>query len=119
MATIDEEGYVYLVGRRKDVITSRGKMLSPAEIEDIIYRHPAVQEVAVIGVPDEELGEAVKAVIILRSGKKATQSDIIGLCREYLPPDAVPQSVDFVTSLPKSPIGKILKHKLREKYSKG
>lgn len=117
MATIDEEGYVYLVGRRKDVITSRGKMLSPPEIEDIIYRHPAVQEVAVIGVPDEELGEAVKAVIILRSGKKATQSDIIGLCQEYLPPDAVPQSVDFVTSLPKSPVGKILKHKLREKYS--
>lgn len=117
MATIDEEGYVYLVGRKKDVITSRGKILSPAEIEDIIYRHPAVQEVAVIGAPDEELGEAVTAVIVLKTGLKTTQSEIMELCSQHLPPHAVPQSVDFITSLPKSPVGKVLKHKLRERYA--
>jgi len=119
MATIDEEGYIYLVGRKKDVITIQGKMLSPSEVEDIIYRHPAVQEAAVIGVPDDELGEAVKAVIILKKGQEASSSEIIGLCKEHLPHHAVPQSVDFVTSLPKSPVGKVLKHKLREKYARG
>lgn len=117
MATVDEEGYIYLVGRRKDIITSKGKILSPSEIEDIIYKHPAVQEAAVIGVPDDELGEAVKAVIILKTGKKASPSEIINLCQQHLSSDAVPQSVEFATSLPKSPVGKILKHKLREKYT--
>ncbi|MBL7205904.1 MAG: AMP-binding protein [Desulfobacteraceae bacterium] len=117
MATIDEEGYIFLVGRRKDIITSGGKMLSPSEIEDIIYRHPAVQEVAVIGVPDDALGEAIEAVVVLKEGEKALSSEIIGLCQQHLPPDAVPQSVDFVVSLPKSAVGKILKHKLREKYT--
>ncbi|MEW6615833.1 MAG: AMP-binding protein [Thermodesulfobacteriota bacterium] len=117
MATIDEEGYIYLVGRRKDIITSKGKILSPSEIEDIIYKHSAVQEVAVIGVPDDELGEAVKAVIILKTGKKATSSEIINLCQQHLPSHAIPQSVEFATSLPKSPVGKVLKHKLREEYT--
>ena len=118
MGTIDEEGYIFLVGRRKDVITSGDKILSPAEIEDIIYTHPSVQEVAVIGVPDDELGEAVKAVIVLQAGEEISSSEIISLCREYLPPYAVPQSVDFETSLPKSPVGKVLKHKLRDIYAK-
>ena len=119
MATIDEEGYIYLVGRRKDVITIQGKMLSPSEIEDVLYRHPAVQETAVIGVADDELGEAVKAVIVLKKGEKANPSEIIGLCKEHLPPHAVPQSVEFVTSLPKNSVGKVLKHKLRDKYARG
>jgi acyl-CoA synthetase (AMP-forming)/AMP-acid ligase II len=119
MATIDGEGYIYLVGRRKDVVTIQGKMLSPSEIEDIIYRHPVVQEAAVIGVPDDELGEAVKAVIVLKKGQKASSSEIIDLCKEHLPLHAVPQSVDFVGSLPKSALGKVLKHKLREKYARG
>ncbi|MFH1626162.1 MAG: AMP-binding protein [Pseudomonadota bacterium] len=118
MATIDEEGYIYLVGRKKDIITSRGKILSPSEIEDIIYRHPSVQEAAVVGVPDAELGEAVKAVVILKTGEKTTPEELIGLCQKYLPPDAVPKSVEFLSSLPKSPVGKVLKHKIREKYSK-
>jgi acyl-CoA synthetase (AMP-forming)/AMP-acid ligase II len=118
MGMVDGQGYIYLVGRRKDVITSKGKMLSPSEIEDIIYRHPAVQEVAVIGVPDDQLGEMVKAVIVLKSGEEVTASEIIELCQQHLLPDAVPHSIQFVTSLPKSAVGKILKHKLRETYTK-
>jgi len=119
MATMDQEGYIYLVGRKKDVITSRGKTISPSEIEDIIYRHPAVFEAAAIGLPDKELGEAVKAVIVLRPGEKADAEEIIAICRKYLPDLAVPKSVDFVVSLPKSAVGKVLKYALRDKYTKG
>jgi acyl-CoA synthetase (AMP-forming)/AMP-acid ligase II len=119
MATIDEDGYVYLAGRKKDVITSQGKLISPSEIEDIIYRHPAVLEVAVIGVPGKEGGEAIKAVIVLREDGKVTKQEIIDFCHSYLPTHAVPQSVDFVASLPKSTVGKVLKYALRDKYTKG
>jgi acyl-CoA synthetase (AMP-forming)/AMP-acid ligase II len=119
MATIDEDGYVYLAGRKKDVITSQGKLISPSEIEDIIYRHPAVLEVAVIGVPGKEGGEAIKAVIVFKKGMKVTAKEIIDFCHSYLPTHAVPQSVDFVASLPKSTVGKVLKYALRDKYTKG
>jgi long-chain acyl-CoA synthetase len=119
MATMDEDGYIYLAGRKKDIINTKGKLVSPSEIEDIIYQHPAVLEVAVIGVPDKKGGEAIKAVIVLKGGEKATPQDIIELCRGYLPGHAVPQSVDFVSSLPKSAIGKVVKSALREKYASG
>jgi acyl-coenzyme A synthetase/AMP-(fatty) acid ligase len=118
LGTIDEEGYIYLVGRKKDAIMTQGKLISSSEIEDIIYRHPAVLEAAVIGVPDKELGEAVKAVIVPREGKRITEQEIVHLCEQNLPPYAVPKSVDFVSSLPKSPVGKTLKYALREKYTK-
>ncbi|MEW6034939.1 MAG: AMP-binding protein [Chloroflexota bacterium] len=119
MATRDAEGYVYLVGRQKDVINVGGKVLSPTEIEDIVYQHPAVQEAAAIGVPHPELGESVKVVVVLKQGKKATAEEVIALCRRYLPGIAVPQSVEFVSEFPKSPVGKVLKHKLRERYATG
>jgi len=115
LGTLDEDGYFYLAGRKKDAIVTQGKLLSSSEIEDIIYRHPAVLEAAVIGVSDEELGEAVKAIIVLKEGRKITGEEIIHLCEQNLPPYAVPRSVDFVDSLPKSPIGKTLKYALREK----
>jgi len=117
LGKMDEEGYLYLIGRRKDVITSQGKLISPSEVEDIIYSHPSVLEVAVIGIPDEQLGEAVKAIIALRPGARATIEDIIGLCRNYLPSHAIPSSVEFVDSLPKSAFGKILKRELKDKYA--
>jgi acyl-CoA synthetase (AMP-forming)/AMP-acid ligase II len=113
LGMLDEDGYLYLIGRKKDVITSQGKLISPSEVEDIIYHHPAVLEAAVIGIPDEQLGEAVKAVIVLKPGAKASTEDIIGLCHNYLPLYAVPKSVNFVTSLPKSAVGKILKRELK------
>jgi acyl-CoA synthetase (AMP-forming)/AMP-acid ligase II len=113
LGMLDEEGYLYLIGRKKDVITSQGKLISPSEVEDIIYRHPSVLEAAVIGVPHEQLGEAVKAFVVLKSGAKASSEEIIELCRNYLPSYAVPSVVDFVASLPKSAVGKILKRELK------
>ena len=113
LGMLDDEGYLYLIGRKKDVITSQWKSISPTEVEDIICRHPSILEAAVIGVPDEQLGEVVKAVIVLKPGAKATAKDIIDFCRSYLPPHAVPSWVDFVASLPKSTVGKILKRELK------
>ena len=117
LGKVDEGGYLYLVGRRKDLITSQGKLISPSEVEDIIYRHTSVLETAVIGVPDKQLGEAVKAFIVLRPGARASEEDIIGLCCNYLPPYAVPRSVELVDSLPKSTVGKLLRSELRAKYT--
>ncbi|MFH1625292.1 MAG: AMP-binding protein [Pseudomonadota bacterium] len=116
LATVDEEGYIYLAGRKKDSITTQGKMVLPLEIEEIILRHPQVLEVAVIGLPDEEMGEAIKAVVIKRDGD-VTGEEIITLCRESLPDYAVPQSVDFVESLPKTAgTGRIQRYQLRQEY---
>ncbi|MEW6614911.1 MAG: AMP-binding protein [Thermodesulfobacteriota bacterium] len=116
LASVDEEGYIYLAGRKKDSITTQGKVVLPLEIEEIILQHPQVLEVAVIGVPDEELGEAVKAVVIKKDGD-VTEEEIIALCRENLPDHAVPQSVDFTESLPKTAgTGRIQRYQLRQKY---
>jgi fatty-acyl-CoA synthase/long-chain acyl-CoA synthetase len=116
LGKVDEEGYLYLVGRKKDVITSQGKLVSPSEVEDIIYRHSSVLEAVVIGVPDEQLGEAVKAVVVLRPEARATTAEIVSLCRDYLPPHAIPRSVEFVDNLPKTAFGKILRRELKDKY---
>jgi len=116
LATVDEEGYIYLAGRKKDSITTRGKMVLPLEIEEIILQHPQVLEVAVIGVPDEELGEAVKAVVVKKDGN-VTEEEIIALCRKNLPDYAIPQSVDFTESLPKTAgTGRVQRYQLRQKY---
>ncbi|MFH1624250.1 MAG: AMP-binding protein, partial [Pseudomonadota bacterium] len=116
LATVDEEGYIFLAGRKKDSIMTQGKMVLPLEIEEVILQHPQVLEVAVIGLPDEKLGEAVKAVIRKR-GDDVTEEEIIALCRKHLPDYAVPQSVDFVESLPKTAgTGRLQRYKLREQY---
>ncbi|MEW6616029.1 MAG: class I adenylate-forming enzyme family protein [Thermodesulfobacteriota bacterium] len=115
LATIDEDGYIFLVGRKKDSITTQGKMLLPLEIEEVILQHPQVLEVAVIGVPDKQLGEAVTAIVVKRNGD-ITEEEIIELCRGKLPDYAVPRSVDFVESLPKTGSGRVQRYKLRERY---
>ena len=117
LATVDDEGYIYLVGRKKDVITTRGRIIIPTEIEDIIYRHPQVAEAVAIGLPHEVEGEVVKAVVVLKPGKKASEEEVIELCRQHLPDYAVPRSVDFVDSLPRNPNGKILRRELRQWYA--
>ena len=105
----DEEGYLYFVGRRDDIIKTRGEKVSPREIEDVIYGVEGVAEVAVLGVPDPVLGNAIKAVVSLRPGATVTQRDILGRCREKLEDFMVPKLVEFQASLPKTDSGKISK----------
>jgi acyl-CoA synthetase (AMP-forming)/AMP-acid ligase II len=119
MAKKDEEGYYYLVDRKDNMIISGGEHVYPSEVEEIISRYPKVFDIAVIGVPDDVWGEAVKAVVILKEGEKATQKEIINWCREKMAGYKKPKSVDFIKpeEMPRTATGKILHRKLREKYS--
>jgi acyl-CoA synthetase (AMP-forming)/AMP-acid ligase II len=112
----DEKGYIYLADRKKDMIITGGENVYPKEVENVLYRHPAVAEVAVIGVPDEYWGERVQAVIILNRGIEATEKEIIDFCKQHIASYKAPKSIDFVDSLPMSPQGKILKRELRKMY---
>jgi acyl-CoA synthetase (AMP-forming)/AMP-acid ligase II len=112
----DEEGYVFIVDRKNDMIISGGKNIYPREIEEVIYTHEAVLETAVIGVPDDYWGEAVKALIVLKPGGQATEEEIIALCKKTLASYKKPKSVEFRDQLPKSPTGKLLKRVIREDY---
>jgi fatty-acyl-CoA synthase len=119
LATIDEEGYIFIVDRVKEMILSGGENIGSAEIERIIALHPAVMESAVIAVPDDKWGEAPKAIVVLKPGQHATGAEIIALCRQHLAGFKVPKSVEFVESLPHGGTGKILKRVIREKYWQG
>jgi long-chain acyl-CoA synthetase len=119
LGIMDEKGYVYILDRAKDMIISGGENIYSREIEDVILRHPAVLETAVIGVPDETWGEAIKAFVALREGKKATQEEIINFCKDHMASYKKPKSVEFVDSIPKNAYGKVLKRELREKYWAG
>lgn len=117
--TIDNDGFVYVVGRKKDVIKSGGENIYPREIEEVINNHPGVQEVAVVGVPDEKWGEAVKAVIVCKPAFDLTEEELINYCKKHLASYKKPRSVEFRSNLPKSPLGKILKNEIRDKYWAG
>lgn len=119
LAVVDEEGYVLIVDRAKDMILSGGENIASAEIERVIYCHPAVLECAVIAVPDEQWGEVPKALVSLKSDHRATEAEIIEHCRAHLAGFKVPKSVEFLEALPKGGTGKILKKVLREKYWAG
>jgi fatty-acyl-CoA synthase len=119
MATWNEEGYVLIVDRKKDIIVSGGENISSLEVEKKILAHPAVLEVAVIPVPDEKWGEVPKALVVLRSGAQANESELIEFCRLRLAHYKCPHSVEFLESLPKTGTGKILKRDLRKKYWRG
>jgi acyl-CoA synthetase (AMP-forming)/AMP-acid ligase II len=116
MATVDEDGYIYIVDRKSDMIISGGFNIYPSEVENALHLHPAVFEAAAIAVPDEQWGESVKAVVVLREGMKATEGEIIEHCKKHLASYKKPKSVDFVPELPKNPYGKVLRRKLRERY---
>jgi long-chain acyl-CoA synthetase len=118
MARIDEDGYIYLVDRKRDMIISGGENIYPSEIENVINSHPAVHASAVIAVPDEEWGESVKAVVVVEEGEHVSEDEIISFCKERLAGYKKPKSVDFAESLPRNPIGKLLRKELREKYWK-
>jgi acyl-CoA synthetase (AMP-forming)/AMP-acid ligase II len=119
MAKVDSDGYVYIVDRKKDMIISGGENISSKEVEEVICRHPAVQEVAVIGIPDEEWGESIKAIVALKPGMIATEEEIIGLCMRSLSSFKKPKSVEFMDELPKNPAGKVLKSELKQRCWNG
>ena len=116
IATWDSDGYVSIVDRSKDMIISGGENIYSTQVESAIHQHPGVLECAVIGVPDDEWGEAVRAVVVMKSGETATEQDIIETAKKHLASYQKPRGVDFVESLPKAPTGKILKRDLREPY---
>ncbi|MBA58121.1 MAG: AMP-dependent synthetase [Gammaproteobacteria bacterium] len=116
IATWDDEGYVYIIDRAKDMIISGGENIYSTQVEAAIYNHPGVLECAVIGVPDEEWGESVKAVVVMKPGEISSEQEIIDIARESLASYQKPKSVDFLDTLPKAPTGKILKRELRAPY---
>jgi long-chain acyl-CoA synthetase len=112
-AYLDAEGYIYLFDRYKDLIISGGENIYPAEVENVLNGHPAVLEVAVIGVAHEKWGETPRAVVVLRSEMNATQSELIAFTRERLAHYKCPSSVVFANMLPRNASGKLLKRELR------
>ena len=119
MAVIDEEGYVTIVDRQRDMIITGGENVYSVEVENVLYSHPAILEAAVIGVPDEKWGEAVTAIVVLKAETEASEEQIIQFCKERMARFKAPKSVDFVRALPTTGSGKIAKSVLREAYWKG
>jgi len=116
LAICDEDYYIFLVDRKKDMIISGGENIYSTEVECVICEHRTVEECAVIGVPDERWGEAVKAIVVVRKGEQVSEEEIIQFCKRSLASYKKPKSVEFVMDLPRNPTGKILKKVLREKY---
>ena len=112
---MDEDGYFYIVDRKKDMILCSGYNVYPREVEEVLFMHPAVQEAAAIGVPDPYRGETVKAFVVLKPGTTATSEEIIAFCKEKLAPFRVPKQVEFAKELPKTMVGKVLRRELRER----
>lgn len=119
MAVMDQEGYVTIVDRKKDMIITGGENVGSIEVENVLYSHPAVLEAAVIGVPDEKWGEAVKANVVIRQGEQASEEEVIQFCKERMARFKAPKSVDFLDELPKTGSGKISKKALRERHWRG
>ena len=115
----DEDGYVFIYDRVKDMIVTGGENVYPAEVENALFGHPAIADAAVIGVPDDAWGEAVKAIVVLKSGATPDAADIIAWVRARIANFKTPKSVDFVEAIPRNLSGKILRRELREPYWKG
>jgi acyl-CoA synthetase (AMP-forming)/AMP-acid ligase II len=114
---VDGDGYLFLTDRKGDMIISGGENVHPTETENALQEHPAVREVAVVGLPDPKWGEAVKAVVALEAGRAASADELIGFCRERIAAYKCPRSIDFVDELPKSTVGKILRKDVKKWYS--
>ncbi len=118
-AYMDEDGYVYIHDRMNDMIRTGGESIYPAEVENALFGHPAIADAAVIGVPDDTWGEAVKALVVLKPGAPQDAAGIIAWTRERIAHFKTPKSVDFVGAIPRNITGKILRRELREPYWKG
>jgi long-chain acyl-CoA synthetase len=113
---LDEDGYLFIVDRKKDLIKTSGYQVWPREIEEVLSTHPSVVEVGVLGLPDNLRGEIVKAFVVLRAGHSATAAELKAFCRERLAPYKVPAKFEFVATLPKTEIGKVLRRVLRQQH---
>lgn len=111
---MNEDGWTYIVDRKKDLINASGYKVWPNEVEEVLFEHPKIMEAAVIGIPDETRGETVKAFIVLESGQTATIDEIRAFCKEKMAVYKVPTDIEFVETLPKSQVGKVLRRELRE-----
>lgn len=118
MVRMDEEGFVYVVDRKKDVIISGGENIYPTEIEDVLYRHPKILEAAVIGVHDQVWGEAVMAVVVTKPGESLTQEEVVEWCAQHLAGYKKPKYVEFMEALPRNAAMKVVKGELRKIYGK-
>jgi fatty-acyl-CoA synthase len=116
-AVVDDEGFVFIVDRIKDMIISGGENIYPAEVEKVIYDHPAVKECAVVGVPDERWGEVGRAVVVVRDGASAGPEEILGFLDGRLARYKIPKSVVFVDALPRNAAGKLLRNEIRRRHS--
>ena len=114
IAVADEDGYIFIVDRKKDMIIAGGFNIYPREVDEVLYRHPKVAEAVTVGIPDSYRGETVKAFVVLKPGENATDKDIINFCKEKLTAYKVPKLVEFRNTLPKSAVGKILRKILRD-----
>ncbi|MFB4164719.1 long-chain fatty acid--CoA ligase [Alteribacillus sp. JSM 102045] len=115
---VDEDGYLYIIDRKKDMIIAGGFNIYPRDVEEVIYEHLAVQEAVVVGVPDVYRGETVKAVVVCKEGQTASEEDIIDYCRKYMAAYKVPREIEFRKELPKTNVGKILRRAIREESAK-
>ncbi|MCY1240094.1 Long-chain-fatty-acid--CoA ligase FadD13 [compost metagenome] len=117
LATIDDEGFITVVDRMKDMIKTGGENVASREVEEMLFRIPEVSEVSVIGVPHPKWVEAVVAVVIVKAGRELSEADVITYCAHHMAGFKVPKAVVLADSFPKNPSGKILKRELREKYA--
>jgi long-chain acyl-CoA synthetase len=115
---LDEDGYVTIVDRKKDLIIAGGYNIYPKEIDETLMTHPQVLEVCAIGVPDEYRGETVKVFVVPKPGQAMTAEDVVSFCRERLAPYKVPRIVEFLDTLPKSAVGKVLRRELKDMEAK-
>jgi len=119
IATQDDDGYLFIVDRKKDMIIAGGYNIYPREIDEVLFRHPKVKEAVAVGVPDAYRGETVKAFVVLKDGMTATDQEIIGFCKQSLAAYKAPKLVEFMDTLPKSAVGKILRKVLLEQEMAG
>jgi long-chain acyl-CoA synthetase len=111
---VDEDGYFYITGRKKDIIIRGGENVSPVEVEEVLLQHPAVAEAGVVGIPDAVYGEEIKAFVVIKPGKRANEEELIAFCKDRLPTFKSPKKVQFMKSLPRNILGKVLRAELRQ-----
>ena len=116
MAKQDEEGYLYIVDRKKDMVISGGINVYPREVEEVLFKHPNVSDAAVIGIPDEKWGEAIKAYIVTTSSNKGDAEEIRSFCEQEISKIKVPKIIEFIEEIPRNAGGKVLKTELRKNH---